>query len=90
VIRWITTHEIRINTRVNLISGHADCPGPRAGPSAHFSVQHMPPCLLVELGEPKAPAKTSKTIDLMSYFVPEVRTQLDASHRLLRSDNINT
>jgi hypothetical protein len=25
----------------------------------------------------------------MSYFVPEVRTQLDASHRLLLSDNIN-
>jgi hypothetical protein len=34
--------------------------------------------------------KTSETIDLMSYFVPKVRTQLDASHRLLRSDNINT
>jgi hypothetical protein len=26
VIRWITTHEIRINIRVNLISGHADRP----------------------------------------------------------------
>jgi hypothetical protein len=36
------------------------------------------PCLFVELGEPKAPAKTSETIDLMSYFVLEVRTQLDA------------
>jgi hypothetical protein len=44
----------------------------------------------VELGKPKALAKTSKTIDFMSYFVPEVRTQLDASHRLLRSDNIST
>jgi hypothetical protein len=44
----------------------------------------------VELGEPKAPVKTSKIIDFMSYFVPEVRTQLDANHRLLRSDNINT
>jgi hypothetical protein len=32
------------------------------------------PYLLVELGEPKAPAKTLETIDLMSYFVPEVRT----------------
>jgi hypothetical protein len=89
VIRWITTHGIRINTQVNLISGHADCPGPRAGPAAHFGVQHMP-LPLVELGEPKVPAKTLETIDLMSYFVPEVRTQLDASHRLLRSDNINT
>jgi hypothetical protein len=88
VIRWITTHEIRINIRVNLISGHADRPGPRAGPSAHFGAQHMPPYLLVELGEPKASVKTSKTIDLMS-FVLEVRTRLDASHRLLRSDNIN-
>jgi hypothetical protein len=39
VIRWITTHEIRINIRVNLISGHADRPGPWAGPSAHFGVQ---------------------------------------------------
>jgi hypothetical protein len=39
VIRVITTHEIRINTRVNLISGHADCPGPRAGPSAQFGSQ---------------------------------------------------
>jgi hypothetical protein len=90
MIRWITTHEIRIITRVNLISGHADCPGPRAGPSAHFGAQHMPTCLLVELGEPKALAKTLETIDFMSYFVPEVRTQLDASYRLLRSDNINT
>jgi hypothetical protein len=42
VIRWITTHEIRINIRVNLISGHADRPDPRAGPSAHFGVQHYP------------------------------------------------
>jgi hypothetical protein len=50
----------------------------------------MPLYLLVELSEPKAPVKTSETIDLMSYFVPEVRIQLDASHRLLRSDNINT
>jgi hypothetical protein len=49
----------------------------------------MHPCLLVELGEPKALVKTSETIDLMSYFVPKIRTQLDASHRLLRSDNIN-
>jgi hypothetical protein len=40
VIRWITTHEIRINIRVNLISGHADHPGLRARPSAHFGVQH--------------------------------------------------
>jgi hypothetical protein len=32
-------HEIRINIQVNLISGHADRPGPRAGPSAHFGVQ---------------------------------------------------
>jgi hypothetical protein len=90
VIRLITTHEIRIITRVNLILGHADYPGSRARLSAHFGAQHMPLCLLVELGEPKALAKTSKTIDFMSYFVLEVRTQLDASHRLLRSDNINT
>jgi hypothetical protein len=41
VIRWITTHEIRINIRVNLISGHADRPDPWAGPSAHFGVQHI-------------------------------------------------
>jgi hypothetical protein len=41
VIRWITTHEIRINIRVDLISGHADRPGPRAGPSAHFGAQHI-------------------------------------------------
>jgi hypothetical protein len=40
--------------------------------------------------KPNSLSKTSETIDLMSYFVPEVRTQLDASHRLLRSDNINT
>jgi hypothetical protein len=40
MIRWITTHEIRINIRVNLISGHTDRPGPWAGPSAHFGVQH--------------------------------------------------
>jgi hypothetical protein len=39
VIRWITTHEIKINIRVNLISEHADRPGPWAGPSAHFGVQ---------------------------------------------------
>jgi hypothetical protein len=50
----------------------------------------MPPCLLVELGEPKALAKTLETIYFMNYFVPEVRTQLDASHRLVRLDNINT
>jgi hypothetical protein len=67
----------------------ADRPGPRARPFATFGAQHMPR-LLVELGEPKALVKTSETIELMSYFVPEVRTQLDASHRLLRSDNINT
>jgi hypothetical protein len=49
-------------------------------------------CLLPFCGacEPKAPAKTLETIDLMSYFVPEVRTQLNASHWLLRSDNIVT
>jgi hypothetical protein len=41
------------------------------------------PCLLVELGEPKAPTKISETIDLRNYFVPIVRTQLDASHQLL-------
>jgi hypothetical protein len=41
MIRWITTHEIRINIQVNLISGHADRPGPRVVPSAHFGVQHM-------------------------------------------------
>jgi hypothetical protein len=89
VIRWITTHEIRINTRVNLISGHADYLSARA---VHGSIwiSTYAPCLLVELGEPKALAKTVETIDFMSYFVPEVRTQLDASHRLLRSDNINT
>jgi hypothetical protein len=40
VIRWITMHEIRINIRVNLISGHVDRPSPRAGPFAHFGVQH--------------------------------------------------
>jgi hypothetical protein len=90
MIRWITTHEIRINTRVNLISGHADCPGPRAGPFVQFGSQHMSPCLLVELGEPKALAKTLEIIDFISYFVLEVRIQLDASHQLLRSDNINT
>jgi hypothetical protein len=74
MIRSITTDQIRIITRVNLIAGHADCPGPRARPSATFGAQHMPPYLLVELGEPKAPVKTLETIDLMSYFVPEVRT----------------
>jgi hypothetical protein len=41
MIRWITTHEIRIITRVNLIVGHADCPGPRAGPSDTFGAQHL-------------------------------------------------
>jgi hypothetical protein len=50
----------------------------------------MSPCLLVELGEPKALAKTLEIIDFISYFVLEVRIQLDASHQLLRSDNINT
>jgi hypothetical protein len=49
------------------------------GLSTTFGVQHMP-CLLVANQKHH---RTSKTIDLMSYFVPEVRTQLDASHRLL-------
>jgi hypothetical protein len=30
----------KYNHHVNLISGHANCPGPRAGPSAHFGAQH--------------------------------------------------
>jgi hypothetical protein len=89
VIRWITTHEIRIIARVNLIAGPWTVRAlePDRPP---LLVLNTRTCLLVELGEPKAPAKTSETINLMSYFVPEVRTQLDANHWLLRSDNINT
>jgi hypothetical protein len=79
VIRWITTHEIRIITRVNLIAGHTDCPGPWAGPSATFGAQHMPPTFWWSLVNQKH-QRTLETIDLMSYFVPEVRSQLDASH----------
>jgi hypothetical protein len=41
--RWITTHEIRIITRVNLMAGHTDCPGPRVGPSATFGAQQEGP-----------------------------------------------
>jgi hypothetical protein len=67
-------HEIRIITRVNLIAGHAYCSGPRAGPSATFVAQHMPPSFWWSLANQKH-QHTSETIDLMSYFVPEVRTR---------------
>jgi hypothetical protein len=40
------------------------------------------PCLFWSLANQNH-QRTSETIDLMSYFVPEVKTQLDASHRLL-------
>ena len=66
--------------------GGADRPGPRVGPSFTFDVQHMP-LLFGSLANQKH-EHTSETIDLMSYFVPEVRTKLDASHLLLWSDNI--
>jgi hypothetical protein len=33
-------------------------------------VSNICPCLFVELGELKAPVKTSEIIDPMSYFVP--------------------
>jgi hypothetical protein len=42
----------------------------------------MPPAFWWSLANQKH-QRTSETIDLMSYFVLEVRTQLDASHRLL-------
>jgi hypothetical protein len=59
--------------------GAADCPGLRARPSATFGVQHMPLAFWWSLLNKKH-QRTSKTIDLMSYFVPKVRTQIDASH----------
>jgi hypothetical protein len=39
MIRWISTHKIRIITQVNLIVGHVSCLGPRAGLSATFDTQ---------------------------------------------------
>jgi hypothetical protein len=62
--------------------GGADRPSPRARSSATFGVQHMPPAFWWSLANQKHQC-TSETIDLMSYFVREVKTQLDASHRLL-------
>jgi hypothetical protein len=59
-----------------------DYPGPRAKSSATFGVQHIPSDFWWSLVNQKH-QRTSETIDLMSHFVPEVRAQLDASHRLL-------
>jgi hypothetical protein len=55
MIRWIITHEIRIIIRVNLIAGAQTVRalGPDHPPLLVFNTC---PCLLVELGEPKAPA----------------------------------
>jgi hypothetical protein len=50
-----------------------------------FGAQYMSLCLLVEFDEPKAhilAALFKKTINLVSYFVPEVQIKPDVSYRL--------
>jgi hypothetical protein len=49
-----------------------------------FGAQYMSLCLLVEFDEPKTyfSSTLKKTINLASYFVPEVQIKLDVSYRL--------